>query len=367
MTQSGRRFATETEDLEQEFRTPARGLVQATDVDPVDSDDTATPFRRRRKRVALLLAPMLALGVAGTAFAVTGATDTPIEAAPVAAAAAPSQAPSRDAGLNRGAQRPSITASSLPATSAAPSSTAPSTSAAPSTTAAKPSPTKAATTTAKPKPTTAALGEVVGTRYTVAGINVRSAASIDAEVIGSLPDDSKVSITSVTLNGFAQINWDGRAAYVSADYLTRTKPAAPTTSTQTSSTKSSSAGSSSGGAISGAACSKSSGIESGLTSNAIKVYRAICANFPAVSSFGGYRPSADFHGSGQAVDAMVTGAAGWEVANWVRANASALGVTEVIYSQRIWTTQRAGEGWRSMSDRGSTTANHYDHVHVSVR
>jgi hypothetical protein len=27
---------------------------------------------------------------------------------------------------------------------------------------------------------------------------------------------------------------------------------------------------------------------------------------------------------------------------------------------------RASEGWRYMEDRGSTTANHYDHVHVST-
>ena len=57
---------------------------------------------------------------------------------------------------------------------------------------------------------------------------------------------------------------------------------------------------------------------------------------------------------------------GWDIANWTRANASTLGVSEVIYSQKIWTVQRSSEGWRSMSDRGSATANHYDHVHVSV-
>ena len=57
---------------------------------------------------------------------------------------------------------------------------------------------------------------------------------------------------------------------------------------------------------------------------------------------------------------------GWQLANWVRANAKRLGVSEVIYSQKIWTVQRGSEGWRSMSDRGSATANHYDHVHVSV-
>ena len=57
---------------------------------------------------------------------------------------------------------------------------------------------------------------------------------------------------------------------------------------------------------------------------------------------------------------------GWEMAKWVRANAKRLGVSEVIYSQKIWTVQRGSEGWRGMSDRGSATANHYDHVHVSV-
>ena len=57
---------------------------------------------------------------------------------------------------------------------------------------------------------------------------------------------------------------------------------------------------------------------------------------------------------------------GRRLADWVRAHARELGVSEVIYSQHIWTVQRGSEGWRSMSDRGSATANHYDHVHVSV-
>ena len=50
----------------------------------------------------------------------------------------------------------------------------------------------------------------------------------------------------------------------------------------------------------------------------------------------------------------------------MRANASELGVSYVIYAQRIWSVERGGEGWRGMSNRGSSTANHYDHVHVSV-
>jgi hypothetical protein len=41
-------------------------------------------------------------------------------------------------------------------------------------------------------------------------------------------------------------------------------------------------------------------------------------------------------------------------------------VTEVIWARRIWTVQRNSDGWRSMEDRGSATANHFDHVHVTV-
>jgi hypothetical protein len=63
---------------------------------------------------------------------------------------------------------------------------------------------------------------------------------------------------------------------------------------------------------------------------------------------------------------MCTGSLGDSIANYVRAHASELGVSEVIWAQRIWTVQRSSEGWRQMEDRGSSTANHYDHVHVSV-
>lgn len=93
----------------------------------------------------------------------------------------------------------------------------------------------------------------------------------------------------------------------------------------------------------------------------------MCANFPKVSSYGGRRSGGGNHGAGKAIDVMVSGSYGWEIANWARANAKGLGITEVIYEQKIWTTQRAGDGWRGMSDRGSVSANHYDHVHISVR
>jgi hypothetical protein len=79
------------------------------------------------------------------------------------------------------------------------------------------------------------------------------------------------------------------------------------------------------------------------------------------------RSSSGFHGEGRALDCMISDSSvGWDLAKWVRANARSLGVMEVIYRQQIWTVQRSSEGWRSMEDRGSPTANHMDHVHVSV-
>ena len=91
----------------------------------------------------------------------------------------------------------------------------------------------------------------------------------------------------------------------------------------------------------------------------------MCANWPEITSYGTWRGDGE-HGQGRAIDIMVSGATGWDIANFLRANYSALGIEYIIYSQQIWSVERAGEGWRGMSDRGSVTANHYDHVHVTV-
>lgn len=114
------------------------------------------------------------------------------------------------------------------------------------------------------------------------------------------------------------------------------------------------------------ACTNGSSV-SGVNAYGEAVHRAVCAKFPSITNYGGYRPGGGNHSLGRAVDIMVSGSLGWQVAKYVRANARALGVTEVIYARNIWTTQRSAEGWRWMADRGSRTANHYDHVHVTTR
>lgn len=110
-------------------------------------------------------------------------------------------------------------------------------------------------------------------------------------------------------------------------------------------------------------CSVSSSIESGLQPNAVNGYRAVCAKFPEVKTFGGRRPgTGSDHNTGQAVDIMITGSTGDRIAEYVVKNQSALNVKYVIWKQRIW---MPGQGWKSMEDRGGATANHFDHVHVS--
>jgi hypothetical protein len=102
----------------------------------------------------------------------------------------------------------------------------------------------------------------------------------------------------------------------------------------------------------------------GMTPNAIAVINAVKAEFPGSGPFGGYRPGDPLdHGTGHAVDIMCGTAEGNEIASFVQANAGALNVKYVIWRQRIW---YPGGSWQGMEDRGSATANHYDHVHVSV-
>jgi len=81
------------------------------------------------------------------------------------------------------------------------------------------------------------------------------------------------------------------------------------------------------------------------------------------------------HGKGRACDFMMSGGGrmpdavakerGDALAQWCIQHASEYGIMYIIWQQRYY-DMRTGTGWRPMADRGSTTANHYDHVHVSV-
>ncbi|MEV4801007.1 hypothetical protein AB0K18_13455 [Nonomuraea sp. NPDC049421] len=114
----------------------------------------------------------------------------------------------------------------------------------------------------------------------------------------------------------------------------------------------------------------------GLTQRMIQVRAEIMANFPMKYGVGCLRPGdPGEHGKGRACDFMMsrggTMAAGSDAANgdalaaWLIKNGARIGVMYIIWKQRYYDI-RSGGGWDPMSNRGGVTANHYDHVHVSV-
>ncbi|SER08730.1 hypothetical protein SAMN05421756_108243 [Microlunatus flavus] len=303
-------------------------------------------------RVARVAVPLALAGLATTgvvAFAVPGSDAQ--TAVPAPATSVPDGAALREQPVSRDLQR---TPSPTPVVTPSPTPT-PSPTVAPTT---KPTTRPATTKKATEKPAgptaeqQAAHPKVSGSLWSTDELNIRTDPSKKADVVTVVPAATKLSVTSVRRDGYRLVVFKGEGRWVTAQYLSEKKPKVAA---------------SDAGGVTNAPCGKGSAMERGLTPDAVLVHRTVCARFPQVSSFGGTRGGGGFHGSGQAVDCMISDStAGWALARWVRAHARELGVSEVIYSQKIWTVQRSGEGWRSMSDRGSATANHYDHVHVSV-
>lgn len=294
-------------------------------------------------RVARVAVPVALLGLATSgvvAFAVPGsgaqtAVPAPASSAPVVEPLVREQPVSRD--LTR-------TATPTPVPTATPTApTAKSTKVAPT----QAPPTKRAAPSADEL---AAHAKASRTMWATDDLNIRADPDKASQVVTEVPAGTKLATTAIERDGFRLVVFKGKGRWVTAAYVSKDKPDPAKT-----------------GGVTNAPCSKGSGMEQGLTPDAVLVHRTVCARYPQVSSFGGARGGGGFHSSGQAVDCMISDSTvGWQLARWVRAHARELGVSEVIYSQRIWTVQRGSEGWRSMSDRGSSTANHYDHVHVSV-
>ncbi|GGL41469.1 coiled-coil domain-containing protein [Planomonospora parontospora] len=111
-----------------------------------------------------------------------------------------------------------------------------------------------------------------------------------------------------------------------------------------------------------------------ITDRTRNMREAIRKRFALPYAVGCYRPINDGgeHPLGRACDFMMSAGGampsaanlrlGDEIAAWAVKNKDKLGVKYVIWRQRI----NHGSGWRFMSDRGSVTANHYDHPHISM-
>jgi hypothetical protein len=299
-------------------------------------------------RVARVAVPLALVGLATSgivAFAEPSSeAQTAVPPVPAAAASAPGvDAVVREQPVSRDVIR---TASPAPVPTAAPTAT-PTPSPAPTKRAPATKPAKRAAPTAEDL---AAHAKASRTMWATDDLNIRTNPERDSKVVTEVDPGTRLAATGTVRDGFRLVVFKGKGRWVSAKYVSKKKPDPAKT-----------------GGVTDAACGKGSAMESGLTPDAVLVHRTVCARFPQVSSFGGTRGGGGFHATGQAVDCMISDSTvGWQLARWVRAHARELGVSEVIYSQHIWTVQRSGEGWRSMSDRGSATANHDDHVHVSV-
>ncbi len=190
---------------------------------------------------------------------------------------------------------------------------------------------------------------VVARRWATVDLDLRVAPKKAAPAKGEVNALSRVAVTGLHVNGFAQVVVKQRTFWVTDDYLAIKKPK-PVAKLTTA----------------GSSCPGTSGVESGLTSAAVRVYRAVCTNFPQIATYGGYDAHGE-HSSGRALDIMTSDVnLGNAIAEFLRSNAREFGLYDVIWRQQIFTVERAGEGWRPMSSRGSATANHFDHVHVSV-
>jgi hypothetical protein len=183
--------------------------------------------------------------------------------------------------------------------------------------------------------------------WTTAPLNIWNAPGKTAKLLGELDSAKKVIVTGRMLYGREEVVLDGESRWVTKGYLTDAKPLGL------------------GAGLSDAPCPDGS-VESGLTSNAVLVYRSVCNAFPQITSYGGWDAHGE-HASGRALDIMTSdNALGTAIADFLQAHASELNLYDVIWWDRIWTPVRAAEGWRAYGDHGSPTANHMDHVHVST-
>lgn len=121
----------------------------------------------------------------------------------------------------------------------------------------------------------------------------------------------------------------------------------------------------------GAACGGEGTYELGPVKPHVQAAANLVGPMFAVDDIGGWRAGDTYdyegHPAGLALDVMVylDRTTGQAIADYARAHAAELGIKYVIWYRQIWSVDRDSEDWRLMADRGSTSANHLDHVHLS--
>lgn len=116
------------------------------------------------------------------------------------------------------------------------------------------------------------------------------------------------------------------------------------------------------------------GTASGLSAHTAKMKAFLMSKF-GITNVGGIRGDDDGtghgHSSGLALDFMIPvgDPKGDEMAQYLADNFEELGTYYIIYEQKYYMNRANIYGpanrWNLMDDRGSLTANHFDHIHVS--
>jgi hypothetical protein len=195
----------------------------------------------------------------------------------------------------------------------------------------------------------AAIARADTKRWTTEPLNLWTTPSKTSARTGTVEEGKRVLLTGRELAGRVEIVWGtSQTRWVTDGYLTDEKPVAPEAPVAPA-----------------AGCTNGTTVPDAVSPNVKLVHTAVCAAFPDITTYGTFRNDGE-HSQGLAVDIMVSGDRGREIAEFLRARAGELGVNYLIYQQQIWSVERGGEGWRGMEDRGSVTANHFDHVHVTV-
>jgi hypothetical protein len=204
-----------------------------------------------------------------------------------------------------------------------------------------------ATRRAERKATKAAISGATTKLWTTTELNLWTGPEADAQQKGVIKEAKKVLVTGRKSGSREEVVIDGNAFWVSFGYLSTDKPVQVPNG------------------LSDKPCPDPS-VEDGITDDAVVVYRSVCNAFPEITTYIGWDNHGE-HTSGRAIDIMTSDVElGTAIADYLVANAAELNLYDVIWRQRIWTAERASEGWRPMSDRGSATANHMDHVHVAT-
>ena len=174
--------------------------------------------------------------------------------------------------------------------------------------------------------------------WTTDELNIWTQPGDKAKRLGEIDAGKKVLVTGRELWGRTEIVIKGQSRWVTDGYLPDDKPVGV------------------GAGLSMEPC-PDGGVESGLTDNAVYVYRSVCNAFPEITSYGGWNNHGE-HSSGRAIDIMISDVElGTAIAEFLREHASELHLYDVIWRQHIWTPDRASEGWRYDVDaRGSATA-----------